>query len=218
MRMIKAVLFDSDGLLVDTEQIYFEVTQEVFASSGAHLTPQQWARWYLGEGKGTQKIAEYLGIPSGLPEEVIRKRDDEFWNRITTEGTPMLKGVPEVLESLCQEFRLAIVTGASKDHFERIHSSTALTGYFETIVTRDDYQEPKPSPQAYLTALRKLDLCSHECIAVEDSPRGVIAAVSADIQCVLVPTSITDTSLCPDECLTIQDLTFLPELIRSIGS
>jgi HAD superfamily hydrolase (TIGR01509 family) len=214
--MIKAILFDSDGILVDTEQLFFDVTQKAFALSGAMLTRQQWARWYLGEGKRTQQIAEYLGIPSSLREEVIRKRDNQFWDRIATEEAPILKGVQEVLEILCRQFRLAVVTGASRDHFERIHSSTALTGYFEIIVTSDDYQEPKPSPQAYLTALRKLNLNSHECIAVEDSPRGAIAAVSATIRCVLVPTSLTDTALCPDGCLTIHDLTCLPELIRRI--
>jgi HAD superfamily hydrolase (TIGR01509 family) len=214
--MIKAILFDSDGILVDTEQLFFEVTQKVFALSGAMLTRQQWARWYLGEGKRSQQIAEYLGIPSSLREEVIKKRDNQFWDRIAAEEAPILKGVQEVLESLCRQFRLAVVTGASRDHFERIHSSTALAEYFEIIVTSDDYQEPKPSPQAYLTALRKLNLNSHECIAVEDSPRGARSAISATIRCILVPTSLTDTALCPDGCLTIQDLTCLPELIRRI--
>jgi len=199
-KMIKAILFDSDGVFVDTEQMFFESTQKAFALSGAILTQQQWARWYLGEGKRSKQIAGYLGIPSELLEEAIRKRDDEFWDRVAT-GVLILKGVQEVLESLCRQFRLAVVTGASRCHFERVHSSTALTGYFEIVVTSDDYQEPKPSPQAYLTALKKLNLNPHECIAVEDSPRGAIAAISAGIRCVLVPTSLTEITLCPRRTL-----------------
>jgi len=215
--MIKAILFDNDGILVDTEHMFFEVTQKTFALSGAVLTRQQWARWYLGEGKGSKQIAEYLGIPAGLREETMRKRDDEFRDRMAA-GVPTLKGVHEVLKSLCQQFRLAVVTGASRHHFEIAHSSTALTGYFETVITSEDYQEPKPSPQAYMTALKKLDLYPHECIAVEDSPRGARAAVSAAIRCVLVPTSLTDITLCPDGCITIRDLTYLPKLMTRLES
>lgn len=194
--MLRAVLFDSDGVLVDTERPFYEATRTVFAADGAALTEPQWARWYLAEGKRSRDIAGLAGIPAGRVDRVIEDRDKAFWGRIA-QGVRVLPGVRRTLRALAERFRLAVVTGASRAHFERVHSSTGLLPYFELVVTSDDCSEAKPSPQAYLTALRGLGLPGRECLAVEDSPRGAASALAAGIRCLVVPHRLTAIELCP---------------------
>lgn len=211
---MKAIFFDSDGVLVDTERLFFEVTRAAFESAGVALSSAQWARGYLGEGRRSRDIAGQLGMEPGRIADVIRQRDEAFWIRIDR-GVPVFPGVAETLGRLARQFRLAVVTGASRPHFERVHSATGLRDFFETVVTCDDYERAKPDPQAYLTALDKLGLDAGECLAVEDSPRGAKAAVSAGLRCVVIPTSLTDGTLCPAECIFVDNVTRLPGLIAT---
>jgi HAD superfamily hydrolase (TIGR01509 family) len=203
--MIQAILFDSDGVLVDTERLLYEATSAVFASAGAVISREEWSRWYLGEGKRSREVAELVGIPPSRIDTAIKERDGLFRARID-EGVSVLPGVPETIERLSRRFRLAVVTGASRGHFERVHSSTGLRRYFETIVTCDDYDQVKPHPGAYIKAMERLALDPNECLAVEDSPRGAAAAAAAGIRCVVVPTDLTDLSLCPPGCAIIGDI------------
>jgi beta-phosphoglucomutase-like phosphatase (HAD superfamily) len=84
---------------------------------------------------------------------------------------------------------------------------------FELVVTQDVYEQSKPSPQAYLTALSKMALNPEECIAVEDSPRGASSAVAAGLSCFVVPTFLTDVTLCPDKCLILDNISDLKDRI-----
>jgi HAD superfamily hydrolase (TIGR01509 family) len=210
--MIRAILFDSDGVLVDTERMFFEATQAAFSALGVCLSRNQWAKWYLGEGRRSREIAALFGLSLASVERAIQNRNEMFWRRVAS-GVPILPGVRDILPCLSRRFRLAIVTGASRPHFDRVHAHTGLPWYFELVVTSDDYEEPKPSPQAYLTALNKLSLKPFECLAVEDSPRGAAAATSAGIRCVLVPTLLTEIALCPGDCEILAELKNLSNLI-----
>lgn len=215
--MIQAILFDSDGVLVDTERLFFDATRSAFESAGVKLSQGQWARWYLGESKPSLEIAQMLGIPSVEVEAIITKRNALFWSQID-QGAPVFPGVRETLSHLSQHVRLAIVTGASRRHFERVHLSTGLNDFFDVVVTRDDYEEAKPSPHAYQTALQKLSLKAGECLAVEDSPRGATSSVSAGVTCYVIPTPLTDISLCPPGCNVLNNLKQLVELVPIWGA
>jgi HAD superfamily hydrolase (TIGR01509 family) len=209
---LKAILFDNDGVLVDTEQMFFESTRQVFAAAGTLLSPQQWAKLYLAEGRPSKEIALLLGMPATRADEIIPQRNADFLSRIS-HGVPPMAGVQELLAHLVKKVRLAVVTGASRQHFDRVHASTGLSHYFEQVITSDDYESVKPSPDAYLTALERLSLSPGECLAVEDSPRGANSAKAAGIPCALIPTGLTDISLCPPDCIVLQNLTQLLEWV-----
>ncbi|MBP1732740.1 MAG: HAD-superfamily hydrolase, subfamily variant 3 [Deltaproteobacteria bacterium] len=215
--MIQAILFDSDGVLVDTERLFFDATRTAFESAGVSLSDKQWARWYLGEGRGSREIAEMVGIPQPRIEAAIAERDKLFWARID-EGVPIMPGVEETIEGLAHYFRLAIVTGASRGHFDRVHASTGLRRFFQTVVTSEEYERAKPHPQAYLTAMERLGLNANEYLAVEDSPRGAAAAVAAGIRCVVIPTTLTDVVLCPAGCTFLDNMTHLLALLELPGT
>lgn len=210
--MIRALLFDSDGVLVDTERLFFDATAASFRAAGVEVSPPQWARWYLGEGKRSPEIAQLVGMAPSLVEGALAMRDRWFWARIA-EGAPVCPGVVETLKCLARQFRLAVVTGGSRAHFDRAHAYTGLRDFFEVIVTGDECDHVKPHPQAYLMALERLALGPDECLAIEDSPRGARAAVAAGIRCVVIPTSLTDTSLCPDTCALLEGMASLAQFL-----
>ena len=212
---MQVILFDSDGVLVDTEQIFFEATRSAFKSAGVDLSASHWARLYLGEGKRSHEIAHLYGIPPAQIQTVIANRNALFWQRIDA-GVPVLPGVRAALQQLARRFRLAVVTGASRSHFDRVHSSTRLTGLFKAIITSDDYEHAKPHPQSYLTAMDRLTATPEECLAVEDSPRGARAALAAGLSCVIIPTLLTDMTLCPDNCMILPDMMSLVQTINNI--
>lgn len=206
MLNIRAILFDSDGVLVDTEQMFFEATRDAFQAEGVALAPEQWARWFLSEGKRSTEIAQLLGMPSSRIEKVIENRFECFWSRVD-QGVTVNPGILDLLNQLAPCFRLAIVTGATKSHFDRVHRATGLLHYFETVVTYDDCENVKPHPQAYLIALQRLGLKPAECVAIEDSPRGATAALAAGLRCLVLPTALTDLTLCPEGCVILDQAT-----------
>ena len=211
---MKAILFDSDGLLVDTEQMFFEATRAAFEMAGASISSDQWARWYLAEGQRSRDIAALVGVPASSIEATIEKRDELFWNRVD-QGVPLLPGVRETVTGLAEQFSLAIVTGASRQHFDRVHAATGITHLFAVVVTSDDYQCAKPHPQGYVTAMQELSLGPSDCLAVEDSPRGATAAVAAGIRCCVIPTSLTKVALCPPACTFLSDVSELIQFTRT---
>jgi HAD superfamily hydrolase (TIGR01509 family) len=213
----QALFFDSDGVLVDTERLFYDATRAEFEAAGTPLTREQWARWYLGEGRPSREVASLLGLPADRVEETILRRDDRFWRRVD-EGVPVLPGVVETLATLAGRYRLGVVTGASLRHFQRIHASSGLLPFFEAVVTRDDYHLPKPHPAAYLAALARFALDGGECLAVEDSPRGAASAAGAGVPCVVIPTPLTDRGLCPPGTRFVETAGRLPAVLGNGGA
>jgi HAD superfamily hydrolase (TIGR01509 family) len=209
---MKAVFFDSDGVLVDTERLFYEATRDAFAAAGVDLPPEVWARLYLAEGNKSPKIAALLGMPADRINETIRLRDDRFQDRLE-EGPAALPGVLEALARLKPRVRLLLVTGAARRHIDLAHRVSGCLPYFEDIVTQDDFERPKPHPDAYFKALERAELDPAEAIAIEDSPRGAKSAVAAGLRCLIVPTPLTTVSLCPPEAEIVPTLAAAVALI-----
>jgi beta-phosphoglucomutase-like phosphatase (HAD superfamily) len=214
--MIQTILFDSDGVLVDTEKMYYEATRMAFAAAGVNLTPEIWANGYLGRSKTSRKIAERIGIAPALIDKVLERRDGIFRADVAL-GVQVMPHVRETLAILSRRFRMAIVAGVSRKRFERIHESAGLLNFFEMAITLDEAGETKPGSQLYLTALKMLGLKAEECLAVEDSPRGAASAVAAGVKCCIIPTFLTDLTLCPKECELLQSITQLPDFCSGKG-
>lgn len=186
----KVVLWDNDGVLVDTESLFFETTRLAFERLGLVLTRQIWGDRYLAKGKSSLEIAVAMGAEPGRAEAVLAERNREY-RRVLQQPPSVRPRVRETLEDLASKVRMAIVTGCDRSQLKLAHASSGLLGFFELIVTSDECSNPKPHPELYLTALRALKVDAADCIAVEDSPRGVAAARAAGIACLAVPTELT---------------------------
>jgi HAD superfamily hydrolase (TIGR01509 family) len=188
--MIKAVLWDNDGVLVDTETLFFDITRQAFVELGVSLTKEVWGRRYLSDGSPSRVIAAELGADPARIVPVLEARNQQYRRLLT--APPLIRPrVRETLSTLASTVRFAIVTGCDRQQLELVHQSTNLLGFFELIVTSDNCTHAKPHPELYLTALKALDLPASECIAVEDSPRGLASARAAGVACVVVPTELT---------------------------
>jgi len=188
--MIEAVLFDNDGVLVDTEMLFFETTRRAFTHLGLNLDRETWGRRYLADGNTSKEIALSMGADANRVLEVLERRNQEYWS-ILQDPPPLRPNVRETLAALRGRFKLAIVTGCGREQLDLVHTSSQLLEMFDLIVTSDDCSCSKPHPEPYLAALRALGLEAGQCIAIEDSPRGLASAKAAGVPCIIVPTELT---------------------------
>jgi HAD superfamily hydrolase (TIGR01509 family) len=183
---IRAILWDNDGVLVDTERLYYQATREVMASVGVELTEAMYVQLFLVEGRGAFHLAEEKGL---APAEVaaLRERRNRQYKELLERQSRPIAGVGEALRALRPHFRMAVVTSSHADHFAAAHQRTGLLPLFEFALTRECYGRSKPDPEPYLRAVERLGLSKGECLAVEDSERGLRAAKAAGIACWVIP-------------------------------
>ena len=188
--MIKALLFDNDGVLVDTEPLYLRANREILAEIGVEISDAIYAEVSLRLGKSIFDLARDRGIG---PKEVeaLRERRDERYLDLIHRGVSILHGVETCLASLQGRVPMAIVTSSKRHHFDAIHQQTGLLRFFDTVLANGDYTRHKPHPEPYLAAADQLLVPATSCIAIEDSPRGLASAVAAGMRCLAIPTSLT---------------------------
>jgi HAD superfamily hydrolase (TIGR01509 family) len=185
------VLWDNDGILVDSEFAFYEISRDAFASMGLDLTVEKWGHEFLGEGISSREMAREMGADPDVYRQVLDRRNARYRDMLRDHPPPVRSQVPETLQQLSGRVKLGVVTGSHRDQFEFMHRSSGLPDLFDVIITGDDHKEPKPDPGLYLAALEALGLPAGDCIAVEDTRRGLLAAVNAGIACVVVPTELT---------------------------
>jgi HAD superfamily hydrolase (TIGR01509 family) len=188
--MIEAVLWDNDGVLVDTEILFFESTRAAFARLGLDLTQEIWGRLYLGEGKTSREVAAVLGADASRVAPVMEARNREYLQRLR-QAPALRPKVRETLSLLSGRVRMAMVTGCHRDQLQLMHASSGVMPFFDAIVTGDECANAKPHPELYLAGLKALGVVGERCLAVEDSGRGLAAARAAGIPCIVVPTELT---------------------------
>jgi HAD superfamily hydrolase (TIGR01509 family) len=189
--LVKAVLWDNDGILVDSEFVFYEITRAAFATLGLELTKEIWGLEFLGEGKSSREIAREMGADPAAYRQVLDTRNARYRELLRENPPPVRSQVRETLRRLCGRVKLGIVTGCHRDQFDSMHRSSGLPELFDVIITGDDHKEPKPDPGLYLEAIEALRLPGGDCIAVEDTKRGLLSAVNAGIDCIVVPTELT---------------------------
>lgn len=184
-----AVLFDHDGTLVDTEPLWEEAKQDLAAEHGRIWTPQDTEDTLGRPVAATIARMQRIGVPLD---------DDELFRAIfahsvrVLEGTELsfIDGIEDLLEELAAAgIPAAIVTNASSA-LARQTASVAPPGLVRVVVGTDEYAQgvrPKPDPDAYLTAARRLGVDPARCVVVEDSPAGAAAGVAAGVPTVVVP-------------------------------
>ncbi len=188
--MTDTILWDNDGVLVDTEGLYFQATQEVMRTVDVELTREQYVEYFLRQGTGAWHLAQ----ADEEKIEALRQRRNERYGELLRAEARTIEGIEETLEALRAEYRMGVVTSSRPDHFEIIHASTGLLPYFDFVVTSADVTEMKPHPAPYLKALELAGRSPGECVVVEDSARGLLAAHAAGIPCYVIPTRWTRTS------------------------
>ena len=193
MEATKAIFWDNDGVLVETEHLYFQATQHVLASVGIPLTQQDYVELFLVQGRGAWHVAMERGIgPSDI--ERLRNERNALYGDLLAQAPRLTAGITEVLEALHGKYVMGVVTSSRKDHFDLMHRTTGLLKYFDFVLTASDFSRVKPDPEPYLRAVDRSGVGRESCVAIEDSARGLESATGAGISCIVVPTALTQGS------------------------
>ena len=190
MEPTKAIFWDNDGVLVDTEHLYFEATQHVLESVGIALSREDYIELFLVQGRGAWHVAEERGIAAADIER-LREERNGLYAELLAQAPRLMPGITQVLDALHGKYVMGIVTSSRKDHFDVIHRSTGLLKYFDFVVTADDVSRTKPDPELYLRAVATSGVAREVCIAIEDSERGLESAKGAGVSCIVVPSGLT---------------------------
>ncbi len=193
--MIQAVIFDFDGLILDTESTLFAAWQRTYAEFGAELPLSLWTANIGGYSYEAFHPMDHLERLTGqtLDRDAINQRRREwYWSQVHVQEA--MPGVREALDSAAKMgLKLGVASSSDRKwvsgHLERL----GLMDRFKTVLCGDEVSHVKPDPELYLTALDILGVPASRCFAIEDSPKGVAAARGASLYCVAVPNPVTET-------------------------
>ena len=195
MVALAAVVFDFDGIILDSETAEFESHRRIYERCGVPLTPREWCDqigiWVEGhEDRWSVRLAE---LSSSAPDPAAFKAEQHQLFREILAREPM-RGIRELLDAL-QAARVptAIASTAPSRWVASAVAELALSDYFQTIVTADDVRRRKPAPDAYLEAARRLGADPARSVAIEDSGPGIAAATAAGMKAVAIPHWLTES-------------------------
>ncbi len=191
--LIKAIFWDNDGVLVDTEKLYYQANKEILKKIGIELTEEFYVEYFLKRSSGTWHLAQAKGISENEITK-LRNERDELYSSFLQIKMEVINGVKETLKKLFGKYKMGIVTSSTKYHFDIIHKNSGLLNYFDFILTVEDYENSKPAPDPYLKALAISGLNKENCIVIEDSERGLKSALAAGLKCFVIPTNLTKHS------------------------
>lgn len=218
---IRALIFDFDGLILDTETPDVEVWKALYAEHGQPYPVEYWSQTIGGWGNSNFDPATALQalLPGALDAGALRRRHREQSDALIL-AAPVMEGVREVLEAARRmSLRCAVASSSERDWVEPHLMRLGLRSYFERITTGDDVGpgRTKPHPDIYLKALAGLQLGPREVLALEDSPNGIQAARSAGLRAVVVPNPVTKL-LRLEADLVLRSLSEIPleEILRRV--
>jgi len=184
-----AVIFDLDGVLIDSEGLQYKAYSEVLARFGVQVSATEYAAHWIAAGRGPEYAVERFALPV-QPEE-LRALKHPVYHAILRREVRLMAGAVEALARLHPYCALALATNSNRDDVGFVMAHLDLRRFFTAVVTREDYTRAKPEPDAYLAAAARLHAAPQACVVVEDAYRGVLAAARAGATVVAVPNSFT---------------------------
>ena len=210
-RVKEYILFDHDGVLVDTEPWYYRAGQRALADMGVTLDKEQYLR-DMSQGLGTWTQARAAGIDEATISRQREVRDAYYQEYLRTEAIE-IDGVVDTLGELSKYVRMAIVTTAKRVDFELIHEKRQIRQFMDFVLVREDYELAKPHPEPYLTGVKRFGAFKAEVLVVEDSSRGLNSAVVAGIECAVVDNEFTKAQDFSQASYRISTLSELKDII-----
>ncbi len=209
--MKRYILFDHDGVLVDTEFWYFTSAERALAEAGFALDKDQYLR-DMARGSGPWAQARTAGLDDRTLSRARDARDGYYQEYLRTKDIE-IEGVVDVLAELSAYVRMAIVTTAKRADFDVIHEHRQIRQFMDFVLVREDYELAKPHPEPYLAGLKRFGATREETLVVEDSARGLASAVAAGIDCAVVHNEFTQENDFSQACHRIDNLSELKDIL-----
>lgn len=210
--MYRTIMWDNDGVLVRSEELYYEATREIMRKVHVELTIETYRQFFLKESGGAWHLVMDRGHDHLFVEKLRAARDTLYGQLLQTRDMAV-DGAPEVLKEMAGRYRMGIVTSSKKEHFEIIHRRTGFLSYMDFVVGEGDFRRSKPDPEPYRIALARSGRRPDECLAIEDSERGLRAAKGAGLRCWIIPTALTVKSDFSKADRVVRDIRQIPSLL-----
>lgn len=190
--MIKAIIFDFDGTIIDTETAWYHAFRDAYQEHGVELGVEQYSQC-LGTSLHVFNPYEYLATDLGLPIDKAAFRSKVRADHSAKMALEEVRsGIREYLQMAKESgLKIGLATSSERAWIDKYMDQLGIRDYFEVIRTADDVSKVKPDPELYLSALEALGVHPNEAVAIEDSPNGSRAAVAAGMHCVIVPNTLT---------------------------
>lgn len=211
----RGIIFDLDGVLIDSEGLYFRAYQTVLEPYGVKISRAEYEEQWIARGVGPEYIVAKHNLPLS-PDDLRRMRSPVYLRLLETDVT-LMPYVEEVLAHLAPHFCLTVATNTNREHLDFVLRRFDIARFFPLTVAREDYRGAKPEPDAFLAAAEKLGLPPTQCVVIEDTYKGVIAAFHAGMACIVVPNEYTLRNDFSQASLVLHSLKELtPEVIKSV--
>ena len=213
--MKKYILFDHDGVLVETEHWHYLASKRALVSLGIALPLDA----YLANM--ANGVSAWEAVVSGISESEIKRgrelRSRYYQEYLMTEDIK-IEGVLQTLAELAETYRMGIVTTSRPADFALIHENRSILDYMEFCLTREDYERAKPHPEPYLKGLQRFGATAAETVVIEDSARGLKSALAAGIDCIVVANEFTAAHDLSKATAKVATFSELPSAIKSLTS
>ena len=212
--MKKYILFDHDGVLVDTEFWFYKAGERALAEIGFTLDRDQYLR-DMTQGLATWAQARAAGVDEQTISRQREIRNVYYQEYLRTEDIE-IEGVLQTLAELADTYRMGIVTTSKRSDFDLIHEKRSILDHMEFYLAQGDYERAKPHPEPYLRGLERFGATAAETVVIEDSARGLKSAIAAGIDCIVVANEFTashDLSKATAKVATFREL---PSTIKGL--
>lgn len=218
---IRAIVFDFDGVLADSEPLHLAAYQQVFATLGVPLTREDYYADFLGyDDEGVFRLmGERHGwhLDDARLATLVAEKSRVFDDVIASQDV-LYPGAAETIERLATSYPLGIASGALRHEIEMVLRGAHLDKHFRFIVAAGDTRESKPAPDPYLRAAHLHDLPAAACLAIEDSRWGIMSAKHAGMRCVGITNTYPASELSNADAVINSLEEFSEALIRTLGT
>jgi HAD superfamily hydrolase (TIGR01509 family) len=181
-----AVVFDLDGVLLDSEQVWDEVREQLVRERGAHWHEgAQREMMGMSSVEWSQYMHDDLGLadpPEAISAEVVRRMEERYRSRL-----PLIDGAREAVERLAGRWPLGLASSSNREVIDLVLELSGLAQFFRVTVSSEEVARGKPAPDVYLEAARRLEVRPEGCVAIEDSENGIRSAKAAGMRVVAIP-------------------------------
>ena len=212
--MKKYLLFDNDGVLVETEKWYYEANKKALLTIGINLDLETYLE-IMARGGTAWEVAFSQGVSKEVIDKKREERDIYYQEFITTKDIT-IPNIQKTLKSLSKKYKMGIVTTARRVDFDLIHKNRGIVDFMDFTLCVEEYERAKPHPDPYLAGLKKFNAQKSEAIVIEDSQRGLTSAYNANIDCVIVHNDFTKTHDFSKANYFIDKLDELEKLLENI--